>query len=165
MSTYRHILCMYRAALTYADACWRMLTSAYVSIRQHTSAYVSKSFETDTECDMCRHDTECDTCRTHLTTTCVVVVVRRRCIHGSSRYPYSRRQHTSAYVSIRKRMLTYAVYIVALDIPTADVSIRQHTYADVCCVCGRMLTYADVCWPIHSSARDTYSRCIVVRGR
>jgi hypothetical protein len=119
------------------DASWR----AYVSIRQHSSAYVSTEMEYMTLMEMqymtlaSRFKSICFICWRMLT---------------------SIRQHTSAYVSIRQhracvscvlelqwndsgphqvqcwRMLTYA-----------DVCWRMLTYADVC---WRMLTYADVCW-------------------
>jgi hypothetical protein len=123
----------------------RTYTSAYVSIRQHTSAFVS--------------------IRQH---TLLFVMPGRL-----SNLYVSIRQHSSAFVSIRccswcpedsrtyvaSRSMRTLSSMYSVD-PTpvcedkyADVCWRMLTYADVCWrmltyadVCWRMLTYADACW-------------------
>ncbi len=129
--------------LTYADVCSEAerdkttTFKTYVSMRQHTSAYVS--------------------IRRTSHKTCTPFASASIRPHTSAYV--SIRQHTSAYVSIRQH--TSAYVSIRLHMP-AYVSIRQHTYpirlgkADddffiKCSICKcadkfwRMLTYADVC--------------------
>jgi hypothetical protein len=84
---------------------WR--TVAYVSIRQHTSAYVS-----------IRHI---------LASTSTPVYANRWCTEHTSAH-VSTRQHTSAYVSIRQPT---SADVSRRQHTSADVSKRQHTSAYV----------------------------------
>jgi hypothetical protein len=115
-----------RERLHYHQALRRLHTSAYVSIRQHTSeTSISAKISTITRLfvDCIRyHTSACVSIRQH-TSTCVSI--RQRTTETSISASVSTitrlfvdciRQHTSAYVSIRQHTSAYI---------SIDVSIRQ----------------------------------------
>jgi hypothetical protein len=83
----------------------------YVSIRQHTSAYVS-----------IRQRRACVSCGLRETSVC----------QHTSAY-VSIRQHTSAYVSIRQRQASLCLVWPSISIDSSEAVLRRMlTYADVC---------------------------------
>ncbi len=112
----------------------RQHTSAYVSIRQHTSAYVSIRQHASAYVDMLVIDRVATTRRIpakiHASELSAreeedTLLSRRRPLPIASDTAYvSTRQHTPAYVSIRRRRRR------ALAIASASC-IRQHTSADL----------------------------------
>jgi hypothetical protein len=131
-----------------------ILTSAYVSIRLHTSAYVTDCLF----CSLRRFSLIAATCTGASATGCPVSIARRRSCSNLHTSAYvSIRQHTSAYVSIRQNTRPHTSAYVSTTClarhrptdsmapailcgmhstapPTAFVyvCIRQHTFAYVC---------------------------------
>jgi hypothetical protein len=119
----------------------------HVSIRQHTSAYVSKRqhtvcLHTVSACVSIRHTSACVSIRQH--NTSAYVSIRQ---HTSA--CVSIRQHTSAYVSIRQHT---SAYVSIRQHTSAYVSIRQHT------VCLRTVSVAPALYDtqaIHAAISST----------
>jgi hypothetical protein len=104
-----------------------LLHAAYVSIRQHTSAYgagVPVHIHLAPACSTRQHTSAYVSIRQH---TSAYVSIRRRC---PGTYPLgSCMQHTSAYVSIRRRCPGTYPLGSCMQHTSAYVSIRQHTSA------------------------------------